>query len=151
MNEATKSRSNGREIIPPAIKGSIVLDNSGMGLQLCKPMLRLATSSRWPRVLISGPATQRHASRLNSPFLEVSEEVQAAVTARMPVVALETTIYTHGRSAHPPGSLLALTPLDQAFHILKTANWPLTWSLLCANMGLPQLQSEFSMVLLGWA
>lgn len=82
-----------------------------MGLQPRKPMLILATFSKWPRVLLRGPITQRHASRFNSPFLEVCEEVQAAVAARRPVVALETTIYTHGRSAHLPGSLLALTHL----------------------------------------
>lgn len=92
-----------------------------MGLQLHMP-IRLATSSKWPRVLLRGPQAERHASGLNSPFLKVSEEVQAAINARMPVVALETTIYTHGRPAHPLGSLLALTHLDQAFHILKTAN-----------------------------
>lgn len=30
-------------------------------------------------------------------FLRVSEEVRSAINARKPVVALETTIYTHGR------------------------------------------------------
>lgn len=83
-----------------------------MGLQLHMPMTRLATLSKWPRVLLRGPATQRHASGLNSPFLEVSDEVKAAVNARKPVVALETTIYTHGRLVHPPGSLPALKHLD---------------------------------------
>lgn len=33
-------------------------------------------------------------------FLRVSEEVRAAVNARKPVVALETTIYTHGMDRH---------------------------------------------------
>lgn len=120
-----------------------------MGLQLLKPILRLVTSSKWHKVARRAPATERNASGWKSPFLQVSEEVQAAVNARKPVVALETTIYTHGRPAHPQGSLLALTHLDQAFHILKTANWPLTWSHSFANTELPQLQSGFSMVLLG--
>ena len=33
----------------------------------------------------------------NNPFFEVSQEVQAAVFLKKPVVALETTIYTHGK------------------------------------------------------
>lgn len=32
----------------------------------------------------------------NNPFVKVSEEVREAVESRKPVVALETTIYTHG-------------------------------------------------------
>ena len=32
-------------------------------------------------------------------FLEVSEEIQDAVKLKKPVVALETTIYTHGNIA----------------------------------------------------
>ncbi|KAI7618693.1 hypothetical protein KC319_g19084, partial [Hortaea werneckii] len=32
----------------------------------------------------------------NSPFLNISEEVQQAISERRPVVALESTIYTHG-------------------------------------------------------
>lgn len=90
----------------------IALDNSEMGLQLLKPIFRLATASKWPKVGRRALATERQASGWSSPFLEVSEEVQAAVNARKPVVALETTIYTHGRPAHPLGSLLALTHLD---------------------------------------
>ena len=43
-----------------------------------------------------------HSSRLsiatNNEFLQISEEVREAVHARRPVVALETTIYTHGSS-----------------------------------------------------
>ena len=34
-------------------------------------------------------------------FLRVSEEVQDAVSAGKPVVALETTIYTHGNQTPP--------------------------------------------------
>lgn len=65
-------------------------------------MIRLVTSSKWPRVVREAPATERQASGLNSPFFEVSEEVHVAVNARRPVVALETTIYTHGITALPP-------------------------------------------------
>lgn len=83
-----------------------------MGLRLLKPVVRLATVCKWPIVGRRAPATERQASGWNSPFLEVSEEVQAAVNARKPVVALETTIYTHGRSAHSLGYLLALKHLD---------------------------------------
>lgn len=45
--------------------------------------------------LISVVYQRRHHS-----FLQVSEEVRSAVNARKPVVALETTIYTHGRKKH---------------------------------------------------
>jgi pseudouridine-5'-phosphate glycosidase/pseudouridine kinase len=37
----------------------------------------------------------RHISANNS-FLKVSEEVREAINSKKPVVALETTIYTHG-------------------------------------------------------
>ena len=43
--------------------------------------------------------TSRH-DRCNvsqmSPFIKVSEEVREAIETQKPVVALETTIYTHG-------------------------------------------------------
>ena len=38
----------------------------------------------------------RFYSAAKAPFLQVSEEIQEAVHAKKPVVALETTIYTHG-------------------------------------------------------
>ena len=65
--------------------------------QMALKTLRSTTSNRWHKFISRVPATQRQASGVNYPFLEVSEEVQAAVNARTPVVALETTIYTHGR------------------------------------------------------
>lgn len=40
--------------------------------------------------------TRRCLSVSKSPFLRVSEEVQQAIAERRPVVALESTIYTHG-------------------------------------------------------
>ena len=33
----------------------------------------------------------------DNPFVKVSEEVREAIETQKPVVALETTIYTHGR------------------------------------------------------
>lgn len=35
---------------------------------------------------------------MNEKYFKISEEVQDAVKAKKPVVALETTIYTHGTS-----------------------------------------------------
>lgn len=40
---------------------------------------------------------QRHISRKANEFLHISEEIRCAVASGKPVVALETTIYTHGR------------------------------------------------------
>ena len=43
--------------------------------------------------------TQRHAHcnvGQGNPFIRVSEEVREAIETQKPVVALETTIYTHG-------------------------------------------------------
>lgn len=43
--------------------------------------------------------TRRHAHcvvRKENAFIKVSEEVREAIETRKPVVALETTIYTHG-------------------------------------------------------
>ena len=37
-----------------------------------------------------------------SPFVKVSEEVRAGIDQQKPVVALETTIYTHGGTAPSP-------------------------------------------------
>ncbi|KAI4279753.1 MAG: hypothetical protein LQ337_000033 [Flavoplaca oasis] len=42
----------------------------------------------------------------NSPFLHISDEIQAAVHSKKPVVALETTIYTHG-FPYPENTTLA--------------------------------------------
>jgi hypothetical protein len=43
-------------------------------------------------------AYHRQLSQNHGRFLKVSEEVQDALETGKPVVALETTIYTHGRS-----------------------------------------------------
>jgi len=40
---------------------------------------------------------QRQISRKPNEFLQISEEIKYAVDSGKPVVALETTIYTHGR------------------------------------------------------
>jgi pseudouridine-5'-phosphate glycosidase/pseudouridine kinase len=49
----------------------------------------------------SGVATasgRRHIT--NNGFFRVSEEVREALNSKKPVVALETTIYTHGRGLY---------------------------------------------------
>lgn len=43
-----------------------------------------------------GSITSRRSLSIKSPYLRVSEEVQQAIEERRPVVALESTIYTHG-------------------------------------------------------
>ena len=35
-----------------------------------------------------------------NPFIRISEEVREAIESKKPVVALETTIYTHGGYSH---------------------------------------------------
>lgn len=62
-------------------------------------MLLSRAAARLPRVrarclLPALPARRYH--DLQSKFLSVSEEVRDAVATGKPVVALETTIYTHG-------------------------------------------------------
>lgn len=44
---------------------------------------------------------------LDSPFIKVSEEVRDAVHRAKPVVALESTIYTHGAGIQAQGSYQA--------------------------------------------
>lgn len=59
------------------------------------PFLRTAHRSRLP----SGRATFTGIGRrflTNNGFFRVSEEVREALHSNKPVVALETTIYTHG-------------------------------------------------------
>lgn len=49
------------------------------------------------------PAPRRYHDFAQSKFLKVSEEIRDAVATGKPVVALESTIYTHGNL---PGSCL---------------------------------------------
>jgi hypothetical protein len=58
--------------------------------------LRVARNLDVPRFQVSKrfQSTQRLGSR--NDFFKISEEVQEALETGMPVVALETTIYTHG-------------------------------------------------------
>lgn len=70
------------------------------------PAFRKWRRNAWFMVKVA--ITQRRASSVVSPFLRVSEEVQAAIKARAPVVALETTIYTHGRPCHAQNTLRQL-------------------------------------------
>ncbi|KAL1310893.1 hypothetical protein AAFC00_001124 [Neodothiora populina] len=48
------------------------------------------------RYIPTVPTTSRRCLSVKSPFLRVSEEVQQAISEGQPVVALESTIYTHG-------------------------------------------------------
>ncbi|KAI6802408.1 IdgA domain protein [Hortaea werneckii] len=65
-------------------------------------MVRLACAAmqwratRLGRLGKSQTLVQNRSLTTNSPFLNISEEVQQAVAERRPVVALESTIYTHG-------------------------------------------------------
>jgi len=43
----------------------------------------------------------------NNGFFHVADEVRAALHARQPVVALETTIYTHGRARPLRATIIA--------------------------------------------
>ena len=85
----------------------------------------------------------------NSAFLKISEEVRDAVGIGKPVVALETTIYTHGTIVFVYLFLLHLIHA-QASHILKTLRFRRSWSLksvltvvcllqLVSSMALPEL------------
>lgn len=65
----------------------------------CRTMFASRTAARWrgarlPRVRCLHDLHKHPQSR----FLQVSEEVRDAVATGKPVVALETTIYTHGMS-----------------------------------------------------
>ncbi|KAK0304646.1 hypothetical protein LTR91_019889 [Friedmanniomyces endolithicus] len=57
---------------------------------------RACCQSLIPRSLIGRSTATRRALSTNSRFFHVSEEVQQAVAERRPIVALESTIYTHG-------------------------------------------------------
>nr|POE93299.1 pseudouridine-metabolizing bifunctional protein [Quercus suber] len=59
---------------------------------------RWLASSKWP--------AQHRSASTNSRFVRVSEEVQQAIEEHRPVVALESTIYTHG-FPYPENLLLA--------------------------------------------
>lgn len=59
------------------------------------PSLSRTCRTRTPKICISSLRTIRKSSS-NSKFFKVSDEVQQAVSEQRPVVALESTIYTHG-------------------------------------------------------
>jgi pseudouridine-5'-phosphate glycosidase/pseudouridine kinase len=46
-------------------------------------------------------ASVAHFVSERNPYIKVSEEVREAISDKKPVVALETTIYTHGRLTNP--------------------------------------------------
>lgn len=58
--------------------------------------LRPNVACRHAQVANRSYITNRRCLSTKSPFLRVSEEVQQAIDERRPVVALESTIYTHG-------------------------------------------------------
>lgn len=57
---------------------------------------RLSWMSKAHRLHASLPVTSSRRVSTNSRFFQVSEEVQQAIAEHRPVVALESTIYTHG-------------------------------------------------------
>lgn len=57
--------------------------------------LRPASSTKWPVSSFPKPIRRIH-GLAQSKFFKVSEEIRDAVATGKPVVALETTIYTHG-------------------------------------------------------
>lgn len=61
-----------------------------------RPFLRATTRSRLPFSSRTGFVASGRRHLTNNGFFRVSEEVREALHAKKPVVALETTIYTHG-------------------------------------------------------
>ena len=59
----------------------------------------IGKSSRASRQPISSLWTSYRSLSTNRSFLRISEEVQEALNSKKPVVALETTIYTHGNTS----------------------------------------------------
>ena len=59
-------------------------------------VLRTGATRRLPECLLSANGVRSRRQSTQSPFLRVSEEVQQALAEHRPVVALESTIYTHG-------------------------------------------------------
>lgn len=57
---------------------------------------RIALLSKSTKASIARPIGSRRLLSTNNRFLQVSEEVQQALSENRPVVALESTIYTHG-------------------------------------------------------
>jgi hypothetical protein len=53
------------------------------------------SSCLYPRFSIASQIQKRKINS-NNAFLKISEEVREALHSKKPVVALETTIYTHG-------------------------------------------------------
>lgn len=61
--------------------------------------MRRTALPRWQRAAGASRLTflgHRRSLSYNNSFLEVAEEVQEAIESQKPIVALETTIYTHG-------------------------------------------------------
>lgn len=60
------------------------------------PLLRAAHRARLSQASRAAFTSQGRRRYTNNGFLRVSDEVQEALRTNKPVVALETTIYTHG-------------------------------------------------------
>lgn len=91
--------------------------------------LQTRSAAQLVRTLIT---TQKHCLRARyvstkSRLVEVAEEVEHAVKTRRPVVALETTIYTHGTCTFFTLTRVCLSTnlLVQAFPTLRTSLWRL--------------------------
>lgn len=74
--------------------------------------VRAARLRCWPRALPTQLLFVRHISNkasefVNSKFFQVSEEVKDAIATGRPVVALESTIYTHGSYAQSVSSVVS--------------------------------------------
>lgn len=78
-----------------------------------------------------------------SKFVQVSKEVQDALSSGTPVVALETAIYTHGRRPTMSLAHIQLTS-SQDFRFRKTSSLPLKLRELSETTELPQPPSEYS-------
>ena len=57
--------------------------------------------------------SRRRPFSTNSEFFKVSEEVRDALHSRKPVVALETTIYTHGKRSFSLDTRLAFSDISR--------------------------------------
>jgi hypothetical protein len=125
--------------------------------------MALLHSTRTSRAIISSVRKGRRNSYQVHRYLSgrdklfrVSEEVQDALATGKPVVALETTIYTHGKmtrlgtffATYTKGSFL----LRQAFPIPKMSPCPLASNRSSASMAgsLPRSASSMAQPVLVW-
>ncbi|CAO2654442.1 Nn.00g111750.m01.CDS01 [Neocucurbitaria sp. VM-36] len=65
-------------------------------------LARAIARPRLPSQCLGAATASGRRHLTNNGFFRVSEEVREALNSNKPVVALETTIYTHGRNSPPP-------------------------------------------------